>query len=101
MGRKATWPTLSARGCQTLPPETALLSLCQRGDNFELASGSWKAGFLRAGSVLKQASTGRWVLCCGDVSPLAVVVWHLEEVSLRPGVALLQPRTTGSDLWDF
>eukprot|EP00974_Lingulodinium_polyedra_P003985 373845-Lingulodinium_polyedra.AAC.1 len=39
----ATWPTLSARGCQSIPAESALMEACCDGDLFESASGSWKA----------------------------------------------------------
>ena len=68
----ATWPTLSAQGCQSLPLEMSLFQWCHDNDSWESASGAWKSVFLQAPVVVVDKDGG-YVLCCGLVAGLAHV----------------------------
>ena len=96
-----TWPSFTAQGSQSIPVGQALLADCHKRDDFEAASGCWKADFLPSGTFVENLDTGRVLLLCGVVGCMAHVAWDVEVVTKAKGEVFYRPKTDDSAAWRF
>ena len=78
--RKANWPTLQAQTVQAVAPLQSLLAQLHSSNFWEQASAVWRCQCVPPGTVVKEVSTGKVVLACGDIQCIGHVGWELETV---------------------